>query len=152
MGSRPAERVAFTLVELLVVIAIIAIMVGLLMPAVQAAREAARQTRCRNNIRQIALACHNYESTYKELPGYAGESPPLLVAQGLPRFRDRLYSGGPWTVQALSFMEQGTLAAGLSRASPRIHRSRQRHVSSNWFERRSIHFTVRHAATPILIR
>lgn len=114
MGSRHAFRVAFTLVELLVVITIIAIMVGLLMPAVQAAREAARQTRCRNNIRQIALACHNYESTYKGLPGYAGERPPLLVYQGLPRYFDSRYSGGPWTVQALSFMEQGTLAAGLS--------------------------------------
>ncbi len=114
MDPNRSVRAAFTLVELLVVIAIVAIMVGLLMPAIQAAREAARQTRCRNNIRQIALACHNYESTYKELPGYAGERPPLLVSQELPRFREQRYVGGPWTVQALSFMEQGTLASGLS--------------------------------------
>lgn len=114
MGSRCSERTAFTLVELLVVIAIIAILVGLLMPAVQAAREAARLTRCRNNIRQVALACHNYESTYKELPGYAGERPPLLVTYRLPRSRDARLSGGPWTVQVLGFMEQTSLASGLS--------------------------------------
>jgi prepilin-type N-terminal cleavage/methylation domain-containing protein len=75
------KRVGFTLVELLVVIAIIGILVGLLLPAVQAAREAARRMQCSNNLKQLALACHNYESAHKKFPGPAGDSLYAYSAQ-----------------------------------------------------------------------
>ncbi|MFK7777105.1 MAG: DUF1559 domain-containing protein, partial [Gimesia sp.] len=65
---RHQRRSGFTLIELLVVIAIIAILIALLLPAVQQAREAARRSSCKNNLKQIGLAMHNYHDTHRTLP------------------------------------------------------------------------------------
>ncbi len=69
------HRRGFTLIELLVVIAIIAILIALLLPAVQQAREAARRSSCKNNLKQIGLALHNYHDTYKMFPIGAQDNP-----------------------------------------------------------------------------
>lgn len=65
---RTCRRVGFTLIELLVVIAIVAILIAILLPAVQAAREAARRSACRNNLKQIGVALHNYHDSNRLFP------------------------------------------------------------------------------------
>jgi prepilin-type N-terminal cleavage/methylation domain-containing protein len=97
-------RVGFTLIELLVVIAIIAILIALLLPAVQQAREAARRTQCKNNMKQMGLAIHNYESTYGRLPT-SGESTDESTSPTTRRFM----STSTFT-SLLSFIDQAPLA------------------------------------------
>ena len=87
--SRARQRMAFTLVELLVVIAIIGTLVGLLLPAVQAAREAARQSSCQNNLKQLAIGALNYESAYRQFPVgvYQGVQPTNYQWPGTANYR-----------------------------------------------------------------
>jgi prepilin-type N-terminal cleavage/methylation domain-containing protein len=87
-----AKRPAFTLVELLVVIAIIGVLVALLLPAVQAARESARRSKCVNNLKQVGLAVHNYENTFRTFPIGA---------------YDCCY--GTWVLSLLPYIEQNSL-------------------------------------------
>jgi prepilin-type N-terminal cleavage/methylation domain-containing protein len=96
-----SPRRGFTLVELLVVIAIIGVLVALLLPAVQAAREAARRSQCSNNLKQLGLGLHNYESTHQALPyGYT-----LYAQTGVT---GNMIAHG-WGVRVLPYVEQGPL-------------------------------------------
>jgi prepilin-type N-terminal cleavage/methylation domain-containing protein/prepilin-type processing-associated H-X9-DG protein len=117
LQAASTTRRAFTLVELLVVIAVIGVLVALLLPAVQAARESARRTKCRNHLKQHALAAHNVHDTQGKLPPFSARSmwdfslagAPYQKAQGFTAFdwmlpyveQQPLYDGSNWSVNTV---------------------------------------------------
>lgn len=127
-GRGRSPCAGFTLVELLVVIAIIGILIALLLPAVQAAREAARRSQCVNNLKQIALASHNYHDTYKSFPPAA----VYLVGFGTASsdFRDAGY-GATWVTMMLPFIEQKPLYDQYNFGLPSDDDSNEPVVSTN---------------------
>src|SRR6187397_2434968 len=105
-GDVIRKRSGFTLIELLVVIAIIAILIALLLPAVQQAREAARRTQCKNNLKQLGLAAHNYMSSHNVLP--AGR----YSLNGVP------YAGHSNQTMLLPYFDQANLYATIDTSKP----------------------------------
>ena len=99
------SRYGFTLVELLVVIAIIGVLIALLLPAVQAAREAARRAQCANQLKQIALACHIYESTFKQFPPGVSSHVKSSATENC-NVGGSGWASAPWTVAILPQLEE----------------------------------------------
>jgi prepilin-type N-terminal cleavage/methylation domain-containing protein len=110
------NRRAFTLVELLVVMAIVGVLIAMLLPAVQAARESARRTQCVNHLKQVGLAVHSFESSYKHLPSsgnngnitrVGGPGGPVSTARNNPEFQQ-----AGVLFQVLPYLEQHALRGG----------------------------------------
>jgi prepilin-type N-terminal cleavage/methylation domain-containing protein len=123
-------RKGFTLIELLVVIAIIAILIGLLLPAVQKIREAANRMSCSNNLKQIALAAHNYQGTNDVLPpGFLGPNP--AGSTGLP------FTGNEQCVGTLPFLlpyvEQDNLLKSMMSGTTPAHFMNINAASAPWW-------------------
>jgi prepilin-type N-terminal cleavage/methylation domain-containing protein len=103
-ATKPNHRTGFTLIELLVVIAIIAVLIALLLPAVQQAREAARRTQCKNNLKQLGLALHNFHDTYLRFPpGCANDKVPFGTSTNGGGW------GSSWKVYILPYIDQAPI-------------------------------------------
>ena len=114
--GRPPVRGGFTLVELLVVIAIIGILIGLLLPAIQSARESARRSTCSNNLRQLPLAFHTYETAKKTLPPLKRSSNCVAAPNNEARMAQR-----SWAPDVLPYLEETALVDSFD-------------LSRNWWE------------------
>ena len=123
-GVKARRFHAFTLIELLVVIAIIAVLIALLLPAVQQAREAARRTQCKNNLKQLGLALHNYHDTFRKFP--------------LNRFSNRnvgtnfmtpTYGTLGWLAMCLPFIDQSPLYNTINSSDQTMNRVNEAIIS-----------------------
>ena len=115
------HRSGFSLMELLVVIAIISILIGLLLPAVQKVREAANRMRCKNNLKQIGLAWHNFHDDYEFFPtcGFDRISFSLPGVPDSPGPTFGINQGGGWAYQILPYLEQENLWRGTGAPDPK---------------------------------
>jgi prepilin-type N-terminal cleavage/methylation domain-containing protein/prepilin-type processing-associated H-X9-DG protein len=109
--SQSRGNAGFTLIELLVVIAIIAILIGLLVPAVQKVREAAMRVQCMNNMKQLAVACHDYHDANYRFP------PAVMIQPGVNATLGSGNFGPNWVVMILPYIEQGNLMNSTIQAS-----------------------------------
>lgn len=108
------RRKAFTLIELLVVIAIIAILIALLLPAVQQAREAARRTQCKNNLKQLGLAMHNYHDVFNIFPHNQGRLADSYITP------DTGWAEFSWIYMSLPYLEQAPLYNAIATKQPEL--------------------------------
>lgn len=122
MRTSCCQRRAFTLIELLVVIAIIAILISLLMPAVQQAREAARRTQCRNNLKQLGLALHNYHDVHSRFPaGYFSYPTSDGSAPAWAELDAQTWDGAPgwsWAAMLLPHLDQANVTNAIDFDQP----------------------------------